>query len=150
MLDIIAPKIFQRFMVCTWEIFFKHFHRFSLERSNSINLWATKLCSFGFKQVKNFAEIDWYHYQSANAAHATTVRNRKNGHILTKCHTRAHCALPQLCVKLSESFRKVKMLLNHNTSSTKYCQLITLKIITSIIFMHRCVFWTKVNKVNTC
>ena len=51
------------------------FERFSLKRSNFLNFWARKTFFF-FKQVRISPEIDWYHYQSANAAPNSIVRHR--------------------------------------------------------------------------
>ena len=72
---IVAPKTFQRFIFCIWEIFFEKFERFSLKCSNFVNFWARKTFFF-FKQVRISPEIDWYHYQSANAAPMAIVRHR--------------------------------------------------------------------------
>ena len=72
---IVAPKTFQRFLFCIWEIFFKKFERFSLKCSNFVNFWARKTFFF-LKQVRISPEIDWYHYQSANAAPTSIVRHR--------------------------------------------------------------------------
>ena len=71
----VAPETFQRFMFCIWEIFFEYFQRFSLKWSNFVNFWARKMFFF-FKQVRISPEIDWYHYQSANAAPTAIVRHR--------------------------------------------------------------------------
>ena len=51
------------------------FERFSLKCSNFVNFWARKTFFF-FKQVRISPEIDWYHYQSANAAPNGIVRHR--------------------------------------------------------------------------
>ena len=71
----VAPKRFQRFLFCVWEIFFENFQRFSLKSSKIVNFWARKMFFF-LKQVRISPEIDWYHYQSANAAPTAIVRHR--------------------------------------------------------------------------
>ena len=72
---IVSPKTFQRFLFCIWEIFFGKFQIFSLKCSNLVNFWARKMFFF-FKQVRISPEIDWYHFQSANAAPTAIVRHR--------------------------------------------------------------------------
>ena len=72
---IVTPKTFQRFIFFISEIFFEKFERFSLKCSNFVNFWARKMFFF-FKQVRISPEIDWYHYQSANAAPNCIVRHR--------------------------------------------------------------------------
>ena len=43
---ILAPKTFQRFMVCFWEIFFEKIERFSVKCSSFVNFWARKTFFF--------------------------------------------------------------------------------------------------------
>ena len=62
-------------MFWIWVIFFEKFERFALKCSNFVNFWARKMFFF-FKQVRISPEIDWYHYQSANAAPTGIVRHR--------------------------------------------------------------------------
>ena len=64
---IVDPKMLQRFMFCFV------LERFSMKCSNFVNFWARKAFFF-FKHVRISTEIDWYHYQSANAAPTAIVR----------------------------------------------------------------------------
>ena len=82
---IVAPKTFQRFIFV--------FERFSLKNLRDF-LWNALTLSifelekrFFFKQVRISPEIDWYHYQSANAAPTGIVWHQKKTDLFWRSFT---------------------------------------------------------------
>ena len=70
----IANGLFQTFLVHIWEIFYWKFGRFT-KNALTLSIFELEKCYF-FKQVRISPEIDWYHYQSTNAAPMAIVRHR--------------------------------------------------------------------------
>ena len=85
---IVAPKTFQRFMFCIWEIFVEKFERFSLRYSNFVNIWARKTFFFinrsEFRQKLIVTIISVLMRQPRLKCGIS-----KDRPILTKCHIRS-------------------------------------------------------------
>ena len=91
---ILAPKKFRRLTFCIWEIFYAKFQRSFL---SALTLSIFELEKRFFKQVRILPEIDWYHYQSANAAPMAKVRDRIKTDLFRQSHIRAHCGGWHIC-----------------------------------------------------
>ena len=70
------------------KIYVLYFRDF-LSNALTLSIFELDNFSFFFRQVRISLEIDWYHFQSANAA-PHSAASEEDRPILTKCHIRAH------------------------------------------------------------